>query len=406
MLGPCSADDAIAGDVFVTQRQEPISPPSRRTNISLLRQIMTPLNITILGVVGLLVPIVEHQIASVLFFVLRPLSIPLVVVVIAAVTSLTVISASLLVGLRPRYLAFGPLQFSTGGVNGWSAGVNRSWRHFVGSVLLVPSRGSFSRSQAIVSAGTGLAASFLVLTGSFFYARSLGWPGINETGMSTQLETMLNAAPIGAGIVFMAELLTAGTVLSSVLRGTSEQVRRMLASMTIASHMAIGQRPRDWEPQLVSQAVSLPDSTADHLMGLSFAYLAAVDHGDYSLANRYLQDFERWLQESAVNVRPYVLSSLAGYASLYHERAWLMAVWKQDLDAASEYLNRAANYNVATTIDMRVKAEVLMLEGDWQTAASVAQAGIDALSDFPIMERWRVPFERDLLQRILNRTRA
>jgi hypothetical protein len=240
----------------------------------------------------------------------------------------------------------------------------------------------------------------------FTYARSLGWPGIDEPGMSTQFETMVLAAPVGAGIVFLAELLTGGTVLSSILRGTPEQAHRMLANMTIASRMASGQRPRDWEPELVEQSLSVPDSTADHLMGLCFAYLSAVDHGDLAAANRHLRAFERWLQESSSSVRPYVLSSLAGYASLYHERAWLTAAHRRDLDAASEDLNRAAGYDVARSIDLRVKAEILALEGDMPAAEAAARDGLDSLDEFPVQEQWRIPFERDLLQRVLDRTAA
>jgi hypothetical protein len=390
----------------VLQLQGPIAPPRRWGEVSLFSRLVTPLNVTLLGLLSLILPLVDHPVTSGLFFVLRPLTVPLTVTGIAGLASLVGIISGSLVGLRLRYLAFGPFQFHTTERGGWGVGLNRSWRHYIGSVLVVPERGSFSRTQALASAGAGLVTSFVLLTALFFYARFQGWPRIDDPEMSVQLETLLVAAPVGAGIVFMAELLTSGTVLSSILRGTPAQADRMLASMTIASRMAIGQRPRAWEPELVDQALSLPDSTADHLMALCFAYLAAVDHGDLSLANRHLRDFERWLQESSSSVRPYVLSSLAGYASLYHERAWLTAAYRKDLDAASEYLNRAADYKVAVPIDLRVKAEILALEGDMETAISVARSALDVLDTFPVMERWRVPFERDLLQRVFDRPSA
>jgi hypothetical protein len=238
-----------------------------RPKHSLFSQIASPLNVTVLGGASLLLPLIEHQIATVLFFILRPLTIPLAVIAVAAIVSLLVVIAGLMIGLRVRFLALGPLQAQTGGEAGWSLGLNRAWRYYMGSVLLVPAHGSYTRAQAIISAGTGLLTSAALLILVFTYARSLGWPGINEPGMSTQLETMVLAAPVGAGIVFLAELLTGGTVLSSILRGTPEQAHRMLANMTIASRMASGQRPRDWDPELVEQSLSVPDSTADHLMG-------------------------------------------------------------------------------------------------------------------------------------------
>ncbi|TVR74487.1 MAG: hypothetical protein EA415_05590 [Sphaerobacteraceae bacterium] len=363
---------------------------------------VTPLNVTLLGLLCLALPEIDHQIASIFYFVLRPLTIPIVVIGVAAAVSLLVIIASTISGLRLSFLAFGPLQFHTGGVAGWGIGLNRSWRHFIGSVLLVPKSGSFSPTQAVVSAGTGLVSSFVVLMILIFEARSRGWPGVDDPALGTQLETLLTAAPVAAGIVFVAEMLTGGTVLSGILRGTPAQAQRMLANMTIASRMAIGQRPRDWETELLEEAISLPDSTADHLMGLCFAYLAAVDHKDLAAANQHLRSFERWLQESSSSVRPYVLSSLTGYASLYHERAWLTAVHRQDLDGASEYLNRAADFDVAIPIDLRVKASILALEGDLETARVVAHSGLERLDSFPTMERWRIPFERDLLNRILE----
>jgi hypothetical protein len=388
----------------MSQQQEFIAPPRNRDERSLFSRIVTPLNVTLIGLLALALPLVDNQAASVLFFVLRPLTVPLAIMGVAAVVSLVVIIAGVAVGLRPRYIAFGPVQFVTGGENGWGAGINQTWRHFIGSVLLVPARGSFTRTQAIVSASAGLLSSFALLAWLFSYARSLGWPGIDEPGMNIQLETLLIAAPLGGAVVFLVEMLTGGTVLSSVLRGTPEHARRMLANMTIASRMATGERPRQWERELLEEAISLPDSTADHLMGLCFAYLAAVDHDNLGSASQHLRSFERWLQESNPNVRPYVLSSLAGYASLYHERAWLTAAHRQDLEAASEYLNRSAGFNVAIPIDLRVKAEILALEGDQESAEALARSGIDKLDSFPTMERWRIPFERDLLNRVLERT--
>ena len=386
----------------MSQPQEKIAPPRKRDERSLFGMIVTPLNVTLLGLLSLALPAVNHPVSSLLFFLLRPLTIPLAVIAAAAGVSLMVIVVSALFRLRLRFLALGPVQFRTGGEAGWGLGLNRTWRHFIGSLLLVPARGSFTRTQAIVSSGVALGSSVAMLVGVTVYARSLGWPGIDDPALSIQMETLLVAAPIGAGIVFLAELLTSGTVLSPMLRGTPEHVRRMLANMTIASRMATGQRPAEWEPELVEGALSLPDSTADHLMGLCFAYLAAVDHGDLASANQHLRAFERWLQESSGNVRPYVLSSLTGYASLYHERAWLTAAHRKDLDGATEYLNRAADFDVAEPIDLRVKAEILALEGDMGAAENVARSALDALDSFSTMERWRIPFERDLLRRILD----
>lgn len=386
----------------MSRQQDHISGPRNREHRSVFSRVVTPLNVTLLGLLCLALPEIDHQIVSIFYFVLRPLTIPIVVIGVAAAVSLLVIIASTISGLRLSFLAFGPLQFHTGGVAGWGIGLNRSWRHFIGSVLLVPKSGSFSPTQAVASAGTGLVSSFVVLMVLIFEARSRGWPGVDDPALGTQLETLFTAAPVAAGIVFVAEMLTGGTVLSGILRGTPAQAQRMLANMTIASRMAIGQRPSDWETELLEEAISLPDSTADHLMGLCFAYLAAVDHKDLAAANQHLRAFERWLQESSSSVRPYVLSSLTGYASLYHERAWLTAVHRQDLDGASEYLNRAADFDVAIPIDLRVKASILALEGDLETARVVAHSGLERLDSFPTMERWRIPFERDLLNRILE----
>jgi hypothetical protein len=388
----------------MSQMHDHIAAPRNRDQRSITSRVLTPLNVTVIGLLCLLLPEIDHQITSVIFLILRPVTIPLAVIGVALAVSLLVVLASALVGLRLNFLAFGPLQLHTGGPAGWGIGINRSWRHFIGSVLLVPGSGSFSSTQAIVSAGTGLLGSFLILVFLSIEARSRGWPGVDDPALGTQLETLLMAAPVAAVIVFIAELLTGGTVLSGILRGTSEQAHRMLANMTIASRMASGQRPREWESELLEGALSVPDSTADHLMGLCFAYLAAVDRDDLPEANQHLRSFERWLQESSSSVRPYVLSSLTGYASLYHERAWLTAVHRQDLDGASEYLNRAADFEVAPPIDLRVKAAILALEGDQETARSVAQAGLDRLDSFPTMERWRVPFERDLLRRVLEQS--
>lgn len=388
----------------MSQNHDRIAGPRNRDERSLFSRIVTPLNVTIAGLLGLLLPEIDHQVASILYFVFRPLMIPIAVIGVATAVSLLVIIASTMSGLKLSFLAFGPFQFHTGGVAGWGIGVNRSWRYFIGSVLLVPKSGSFSPSQAVVSAGTGLISSFVLLAVIFFEARSRGWPGIDDPSLGTQLETLLTAAPVAAGIIFVAELLTSGTVLSGVLRGTPAQAHRMLSNMTISSRMAIGQRPREWETELLEGALSLPDSTADHLMGLCFAYLAAVDQNDLPAANQHLRSFEAWLHESSSSVRPYVLSSLTGYASLYHERAWLTAVHRQDLDGASEYLNRAADFDVAIPIDLRVKASILALEGDLEAARAVAQSGLDRLDSFPTMERWRIPFERDLLNRVVEQS--
>ncbi len=390
----------------MSESRNGIAPPRDRNERSSFSRIVSPVNVTILALLVLLLPEIEHQISDLLFFLLRPLTVALAVTAIGAVVSLVSILGGLLVGLRPGFVAFGPVQIRLGGEIGWGVGINQSWRHFVGSVLMVPVQGRFGRNQLIIYASIGLVTSLALLIWLFTEARSLGWPTVDEPGMSTQVAALWISAPLGAFIVGLAEVLTGGTILSSLLRGGADQANRMLATMTIASRMALGERPAKWDRELLEEAISVPDTTADHLMGLCFAYLSAVDHGDLSSANRHLQAFERWLHESNPNVRPYVLSSLAGYASLYHERAWLTAAHRKDLDGASEYLNRAAGFDVAMPIDLRVKAELLSLEGDREAAETLARAGLNDLDSFPVMERWRVPFERDLLNRVLDQNRA
>lgn len=354
---------------------------------------------TLLAAACLLLPLIENSIASILFLVARPLLIVLVVFGVALAISLLNLILGMLAGLHPRSVTAGPLQLYRG-PGGWTAGINRSWRSFVGSVLMTPGHGRFSRTQGVLLAGVGLLASLVLMVYAFVEARARGWPGIDDPAMSEQVEALLLAIPLGTAIVFLAELLTGGTVLWSMFGSTDQGQARLLTNMTLAAHMAAGRRPSDWETDLVEQATSVPDSSADHLIGLGFAYLHAVDSGDLAGAGRSLNSFEQWLQESSSTVRPYVLSSLAGYVSLYHERAWLSAAYHRDLETASEYLNRAADYRVVSPVDLRVKAEILALEGDTDAARRMAEAARAELDQLPPGERWRIPFERDLLARL------
>lgn len=390
----------------MSETRNGIAVPRNRNEPSLFSRIVTPLNVTTLALLVLILPEINHQVSDLLFFLLRPATVALAVTGVAAAVSVIATIVGIMIGLRPGFVAFGPVQIRLGGEIGWGLGINRSWRHYIGSVVLVPAQGRFGMYQMIIAAGVGLISSLALLVWLFVLARSYGWPAVEDPGLSTQMEVLLVSAPLGAAIVTVAELLTGGTVLSALLRGSQDQANRMLATMTIASRMATGEPPEKWEPELLEGAISVPDTTADHLMGLSFAYLAAVDHGDLDSANRHLQAFERWLQESNPNVRPYVISSLAGYASLYHERAWLSAAHWKDLERASEYLNRSAGFDAAMPIDLRVKAEILALEGDQESAEKLARTGLEVLDTLPVMERWRAPFERDLLNRVLERNRT
>ena len=69
------------------------------------------------------------------------------------------------------------------------------------------------------------------------------------------------------------------------------EAERHAAVMALGSYHVAGRRPRDWDPQVVQRAVSLPDGSYTAAMGHQLAYYNALDRRDLEAAESHVRSW-------------------------------------------------------------------------------------------------------------------
>ena len=253
-----------------------------------------------------------------------PLSLVTLLLIPVAILALTILVhelghlvVSLLVGFRFVMFTAGPLKIYADGPR---LRVAWHWKLALGGMSLCVPRnpaklqagGLERRVAAMVMAGPlanlGLAGVAAVL------ARQ---PGSDVAGalflsglaFLSGLMGLINLIPLRAN-----GLSADGQRAWDLLRGTPD-ARRWVALWSLLAFAAGGVRPRDQDFNLITQALTLPDDSVDHISAVTWAYYAAFDRQDWAEARRWLHELEERLGVLAEGIRASYLLEVAFFAA-------------------------------------------------------------------------------------------
>ena len=154
-----------------------------------------------------------------------------------------------------------------------------------------------------------------------------------------------------------------------LLRGTPD-ARRWVALWSLLAFAAGGVRPRDQDPNLITQALTLPDDSVDHISALTWAYYAAFDRQDWDEARLWLHELEERLGVLAEGIR----------ASYLLEVAFFAAAIDRDAPRARALLAQAKRPLLPSeSTQARVDAALLLAEGQPGPAIQRAREALAAL---------------------------
>jgi hypothetical protein len=302
--------------------------------------------------------------------------------VVGAVTALILVLAvheaghvigGRLAGFYFMLVIAGPLKISRS-AGRMSFGFNSSLTLMGGVTVCMPDGGghSLARRMALLLAGGPLMS---LLVGA---VALLGY-GVAAPFIATNLLTAFGAAlalMVGVGSLAMA-LVTAfpwqiagvysdGARVLALLKRTPAAARwsalNLLSSMDLA-----GQRPREWDPDLVIQSTARPDNSLDYVSGAMYAYYAALDRGDAATAGQ-------WLVHALDRLDALPKAFRAAYRV---EAAYFAGRWRQDPDRARALLDQVGDdCPVNRASRLRAEAALLLAEGDRAAAVDRAREGL------------------------------
>ncbi|HEX5726819.1 MAG TPA: M50 family metallopeptidase [Longimicrobiaceae bacterium] len=140
-------------------------------------------------------------------------------------------------------------------------------------------------------------------------------------------------------------------------------VDRDMAVKALTGLSLSGQRPRDWDAGLVSQALAAPDASPFHVVALQHAYAHALDSGDLAGARRHLEGALARIGTIAELARP----------GLLLEGAWFVAVHEHDAARARVFLD-GAGPGLLVDAHQRLLAEAAVRLAEGDAAGALARA--------------------------------
>jgi hypothetical protein len=282
-----------------------------------------------------------------------------------------------LAGFRFAFFVVGPLRFTRG-----PRGIQIRWTRMPESVLglavsLPTDDRDLRRRLAVMLAG-GPAANLIAALFAFALDVGLGphpvdraWLGLvlSTVGAWSLFHFLISIVPSGKRGV-----LTDGAKLLSLLRGGPEAERHCAIAALTGSSLG-GTRPRDWQPELLKVATSLPDGSASDATAALLAYRWALDRGDVERAGEFLDRALAGRQKLPAISRP----------ALFLEAAYFTARHSGDAIAARAFLAQGKGGAIIEPCTrLRAEAAVLLAEGDRiaaQQRATEAFAAIDCRRD-------------------------
>ena len=251
-------------------------------------------------------------------------------------------------GLRLTLFVVGPLQVRREACGRLRWRLNRNLWYAGGRVACAPSGTARLRPAMLWCAAGGPFASIAVgmaalatyklsgLEGAMFTA-----PGSFECALAVSVVT-LGAASCGLGLWALLPRRQ-GTLASDGaqilgLRRKSMTADRYAAVMALGGCMMAGIRPRDWDPAVVAQAISVEDGSSEDLAARHMAHEHALDRGDIPAAREHMSYMLHRLGSAPIDFRPIINVEAAYFEAAYDgagasARRRLGGAWKRAVHA-------------------------------------------------------------------------
>jgi hypothetical protein len=251
--------------------------------------------------------------------------------------------------------------------DGWSWTLRPARALDGGFAGALPASTRHIRPNLLLFIAGGPLASFLLFAGClmlFLTSPGAAWAGwaepIGLLGAWSFVTCLMNLIPSQSRAV-----LTDGAWLAELAAGSAAG-RRHCALYAMAASEHAAQRPADWHPRWIAQALAPADPTPERVTALVLAYVHHLDRGDTTQAGRALDD--------AVTLQ-HRLPNNDVTRQLWLERAYFLARHRRDpLSARAAWDRAAQGLPVEQTLLLRAECALLVAEGDTRSASDLLAA--------------------------------
>ena len=258
-----------------------------------------------------------------------------------------------------------------------------------GFVFVVPkSLQTFTRRSLMVTVAGGPIASFFLFC---IGAMPLLFPSLLGNNPFVFYLVILSSFSLYMAIfntlpLKLGYLRTDGRRFLDLARNNA-QGQRFTALYGINAGIRQGIRPKDLDPALVVQSLSIPEKSVDHISGLLVAYTVALDQGKLELAGDYLD------QALAINLHCPELFR----GQLLLEGAYFEAHIRQQPEVARHWFERIPETAmIAPYALLRAEAALLLAEGHPEAALVKAEQGMVSIQRDRFMKGEAIANEEQL----------
>jgi len=249
----------------------------------------------------------------------------------------------------------------------WKLGVWRPGRFSIGGFVSACPLGTHDLVKRMlwITAGGPAASWTLVIVAAVLVV-------FLEGGSQSWVSTLLTALVFWSALIGIISLvshsgkhaLSDGSRIRMLRRGGPEAERFVCIMILLAKSMR-GQRPRDWDPELVRRAATHLDYSPDSMSGQVLRYNWLHD-------SRQLEEAGPLAEWIAGRIQ-----SREGQQAWQFEVAWFKARHRADLPAARQWFDRAGGPGRSPAIRcayFKAKAAIDLAEQRWLDAAAAARA--------------------------------
>ncbi len=301
-----------------------------------------------------------------------------VLLLTAVIHELGHLIAGRLANLQFHLLIIGPVRLMK--ENGrlqlsWQSGLGL----FNGLASSIPQDIHNLRNRMILFASGGPLASLLLAIVAAFYAVLVREHGRfpTENAWTWEIALFLTAVSF---LFFLSSMspsryqnghLTDGGRIAMLLVA-NEQTDRWCALVALNAADIRGVRPKEWDTQLIQQAISINDHTADSFTATIMGYQYALDCDNQPQAEKQLT----LALENQFGRRS------NAYSRVVLEKAYYLAWVHKDAQEARQWMQQLPrNGRLTSPVHYRAEAAILFAEGRLQSAADTVQLGLLELHD-------------------------
>ena len=215
----------------------------------------------------------------------------------------------------------------------------------------------------IIQAGVSIAV-FFALPDHLIYARFVTALMAGLSFVTGVTNLLLTRSELG---------MTADGGMIRLLGRRDEHGQRMVSLITLDTLAFHGQRPRDWNPELIMLATAIGDGTQQDVTGHFYGMMRAMDVEDSELAEKHAN---------------YVVERFDVVPNLYiepmcMELAYYFGIFERDVDEAWAWLNRGMPSLLTEEINrLRAEAACALAAGHSDDAERLARTALDTLASY------------------------